>query len=130
MKKPEIIQALIDEQGFTEEELKDFTYPELRGMLKEWKNVNDGVSDDGKSKDDKSPKPKAKKYYPKDEFFNQSIDMVDRKSKIPKAVSVPVDYRIIKFKHGEVKFVKGQEVSKTELALMSDYQKDFYLDAK
>ena len=75
-------------------------------------------------------KPKAKKYYLKDEFLNQSLDMVDRKSKIPKAVKVPVDYRIIKFKHGTVKFVKGQEVSAEELALMSDYQKEYYLDAK
>lgn len=82
------------------------------------------------SENQNQQKPKAKKYYPKEKFLNQSIDTVDRKSKIPKAVSVPVDYRIIKFKHGAVKFVKGQEVSAKELALMTDYQKEFYLDAK
>ena len=81
-------------------------------------------------KNQSQQKPKVKKYYPKEKFLNQAIDMVDRKSKIPKAVSVPVDYRIIKFKHGAIKFVKGKEVSAEELALMSDYQKEFYLDAK
>ena len=73
---------------------------------------------------------KRKRYYPKDELFCQSIQSVDRKGPVPKEVDIPVDYRIYKFKHGEVKFVKGQEVSKTELALINDYQKEFYLDAK
>ena len=82
------------------------------------------------SENQNQQKPKAKKYYLKDEFLKQSLDMVDRKSKIPKVVKVPVDFRIIKFKHGAIKFVKGQEVSVEDLALMSDYQKDFYLDAK
>lgn len=130
MKKIEIIQVLIDEHNFTEDKLKDLTYPELRAMLKECKNDEIVVGDDSISDDDKNPKPKAKKYYPKDELFCQSIQSVDRKGNVPKEVDIPVDYRIYKFKHGEVKFVKGQEVSKTELALMSDYQKDFYLDAK
>jgi hypothetical protein len=78
----------------------------------------------------KQQKPKIKKYYPKDEFFGQVIQDVDRKSGNLKVIETEVDYRIINFKSGQIKFVKGQEVSEDELALMSDFQKEFYLDEK
>ena len=127
MNKAEKIQQLIKEQGFTENDLKDLPEEKLNERL--------GISDTQEKITKPKPKAKAesktktKKYYPKKEFLNQSLDMVDRKSKIPKTVKMAVDYRIIKFKHGTVKFVKDQEVSKNELALMSDYQKEYYLDA-
>lgn len=124
MKKAEIIQKLNDEYNFTEDELKDLTYPELRAMLKECKDDNDG-----KSEPDKKPgKPKAKKYFPKNHLFGQVIQDTDRKNL--KVIEKEVDYRAIKFQSGFIKFVKGEAISKEDLALMTDYQKEFYLDAK
>ena len=118
MNKVKKIQLLIDEHDFKEEDLKEKTAKELDELFPIETKAKELTEEESTG------------YYPKDEFFGQSIDMVDRKSKIPKAVKVEVDYRIIKFKHGTIKFVKGQEVSAEELALMSDYQKGFYLDAK
>lgn len=128
MKQAEIIQALIKDHSFTEEDLKDLTYPELRAKLKKCETDSDAETDDSDKPETGKQKPKAKKYYPKDKFFGQVIQDTDRKNL--KVVETEVDYRIIKFKHGTIKFVKGQEVTKTELALMSDYQKEFYLNAK
>lgn len=128
MKKPEIIQVLIDEHNFTEEELKDLTYPELRAYLKKCKTEDLGGLDIQEESEAESKKTQPKKYYPKDNLFGQVIQDTDRKNL--KAIETEVDYRIIKFKSGFVKFVKDEAVSKENLALMSDYQKEFYLDAK
>ena len=68
---------------------------------------------------------KKRVYLPKDNLFGQVVRAVDRKAK--KLVETEVDYRIITFKSGKIKFVKGQEVSKSDLAIMSDYQKEYYL---
>lgn len=115
MNKPEIIKILIDDHGFSEDELKDLTVKELKELLpiETEKRESTGTG-----------------YYPKSNLFGQSIQDVDRKSGNLKAIETEVDYRIINFKSGQIKFVKGQEVSKDELALMSDYQKEFYLDEK
>ncbi len=123
MKKAEIIKVLVGEYAFFEDEIKDLTYPELRAMLKECKEPAADQTDESESKDSK----KSKKFYPKNEFFGQVIQDTDRKNL--KAIETEVDYRIIKFKSGFIKFVKGEAVSKEDLALMSDYQKEFYLDA-
>lgn len=71
------------------------------------------------------PATEKKGRFPKDSLFGQSIQTVDRKKL--KATKVEVDFRIITFKSGKITFVKDQEVSKADLAIMSDYQKEYYL---
>ena len=120
MTKQEKIQLLIDDHGFTEDDLKELTVKELDELL---------LTPDAPADETQGART-GTGYYPRKNLFGQVIQDVDRTSGNLKVIEKEVDYRIIKFKHGEVRFEKGKEVSTEELALMSDYQKEFYLDAK
>ena len=111
MTKAQKIQILIDDHDFTEDDLKGLTVAELDELLPD-------VPESDKEESGKLPA---------DFLFGQILSSVDKKSKTPKLIETKVDFRIIKFKSGSIKFVKDQEVSKSDLELMSDYQKEYYL---
>ena len=111
MAKADLVKKLI-KLGKTEEELKELTVAQLNELLpvEEVK--------------------KTKGYFLKDEFFGQVITSTDTKSDIPQNAETPVDYRAYQFKGGEIRFVENVPVTKEQLAIMSVYQKDYYLEKR
>lgn len=118
--KQQLINDILDieENTFTEEELNGLTVKELKELLPEDQadetqaEVPGGLSE----------------YKPKGFLFGQKINSVNKKADPPQLVQTEVDYRIIKFSGGSVKFVKGQFVSNADLQLLNDYQKEYYLE--
>ncbi len=72
--------------------------------------------------------PVVKKFYPKNEILFDGKVKLQVKNK--KEVKRDVSKNAITFKAGVVTFEKGKPVSKGDLALMTSYQKKYYLEEK
>lgn len=112
-KQQQLISEILENgQEFTEEELKELTVKELKELLPPEATETEGLS----------------KYKPKAFLFGQKVNSVNRKADPPQLVQTEVDFRIIKFSGGSVKFIKDQFVSNADLQLLNDYQKEYYLE--
>lgn len=71
-------------------------------------------------------KSTSKKFYPKAFIFEKKEFRVKNK----KQVELAIEEHPIRFGASEIMFKKGEAVSSADFKLMSDYQKEFYLDEK
>lgn len=71
-------------------------------------------------------KTASKKLYPKSFIFDKKEFRVKNK----KQVEIAIEEHPIQFGRKAILFKKGEAVSGADLKLMSDYQKEFYLESK